>query len=114
TEIFIALRMEHELSKDQILELYLNKMFLGHRSYGVGAAAEYYYGKTVNQLTVAECALIAASFQLPSAVNPINNPKRAIERRNWVLGEMLRHGYIDQAVYQESIAEPNDAYPHEP
>mgnify|MGYP001054515856 FL=1 len=114
TEIFIALRMEHELSKDQILELYLNKMFLGHRSYGVGAAAEYYYGKTVDQLTVAECALIAASFQLPSAVNPINNPKRAIERRNWVLGEMRRHGYIDQGVYQESIAEPNDAYPHEP
>lgn len=114
TEIFIALRMEHELDKDQILELYLNKMFLGHRSYGVGAAAEYYYGKTVNQLTVAECALIAASFQLPSAVNPINNPKRAIERRNWVLGEMLRNGYIDQAVYQASIAEPNDAYPHEP
>jgi penicillin-binding protein 1A len=114
TEIFIALRMEHELSKDQILELYLNKMFLGHRSYGVGAAAEYYYGKTDNQLTVAECALIAASFQLPSAVNPINNPKRAIERRNWVLGEMRRHGYINQAVYQESIAEPNDAYPHEP
>jgi penicillin-binding protein 1A len=58
--------------------------------------------------------LIAASFQLPSAVNPINNPKRAIERRNWVLGEMLRHGYINQAVYQESIAEQNDAYPHEP
>lgn len=113
TEIFIALRIEHELSKDQILELYLNKMFLGHRSYGVAAAAEYYYGKTLDQLTVAECALIASTFQLPSAVNPINNPKRAIARRNWVLGEMLRHNYITKPVYQQSIAEPNHAYPHE-
>jgi penicillin-binding protein 1A len=113
TEIFIALRIEHELSKDQILELYLNKMFLGHRSYGVSAAAEYYYGKTLDQLTVAECALIASTFQLPSAVNPINNPKRGIARRNWVLSEMLRHGYITQPVYQQAIAEPNHAYPHE-
>lgn len=113
TEIFIALRIEHELSKDQILELYLNKMFLGHRSYGVAAAAEYYYGKTLDQLTVAECALIASTFQLPSAVNPINNPKRAIARRNWVLSEMLRHNYISQAVYEQAIAEPNHAYAHE-
>ncbi len=113
TEIFIALRIEHELSKAQILELYLNKMFLGHRSYGVGAAAEYYYGKTLDQLTVAECALIASTFQLPSAVNPINNPKRGIARRNWVLGEMLRHNYITKAVYDQAIAEPNHAFPHE-
>ena len=113
TEIFIALRIEHELSKDQILDLYLNKMFLGHRSYGVAAAAEYYYGKTLDQLTVAECALIASTFQLPSAVNPINSPKRAIARRNWVLGEMLRHNYITKAVYEQSIAEPNQAFPHE-
>lgn len=113
TEIFIALRIEHELSKDQILELYLNKMFLGHRSYGVGAAAEYYYGKTLDQLTVAECALIASTFQLPSVVNPMNSPKRAIARRNWVLGEMLRHGYITRPVYEQAIAEPNHAYPHE-
>ncbi|MDQ6646388.1 MAG: transglycosylase domain-containing protein, partial [Pseudomonadota bacterium] len=113
TEIFIALRIEHELSKPQILELYLNKMFLGHRSYGVGAAAEYYYGKTLDQLTVAECALIASTFQLPSAVNPINNPRRAIARRNWVLGEMLRHGYITKAIHEQAVAEPNHAFPHE-
>lgn len=113
TEIFIALRIEHELNKDQILELYLNKMFLGHRSYGVAAAAEYYYGKTLDQLTVAECALIASTFQLPSAVNPINSPKRAIARRNWVLGEMLKHNYITKPVYEQAIAEPNHAYPHE-
>ncbi|HEY9513891.1 MAG TPA: penicillin-binding protein 1A [Rhodanobacter sp.] len=113
TEIFIALSIEHELDKDQILELYLNKMFLGHRSYGVGAAAAYYYGKSLDQLTVAECALIAATFQLPSVVNPINNPRRAIARRDWVLGEMARHKYITQAVYQQALAEPNHAFPHE-
>ncbi len=113
TEIFIALRIEHELSKDQILELYLNKMFLGHRSYGVGAASEYYYGKTLDQLSVAECALIASTFQLPSVVNPINSPKRAIARRNWVLGEMLRHGYVTRPVYEQAVAEINHAAPHE-
>lgn len=113
TEIFIAVRMEKELSKDQILELYLNKMFLGHRSYGVAAAAEYYYGKTLNQLTIAECATLASTFQLPSAVNPINNPKRMLARRNWVLGQMLEHRYISKAEYHESIKEPNNAYAHE-
>jgi penicillin-binding protein 1A len=112
-EIFIALRIEHELSKDQILELYLNKMFLGHRAYGVGAAAAYYYGKTLGQLTPAECALIASTFQLPSVVNPLNSPARATARRNWVLGEMLRHQYITKSVYDQAIAEPNHAYPHE-
>ncbi|MEO7050032.1 MAG: penicillin-binding protein 1A [Rhodanobacter sp.] len=113
TEIFIALRIEHELTKDQILELYLNKMFLGHRSYGVAAAAEYYYGKTLDQLTVAQCAAIASTFQLPSAVNPINSPKRLLARRNWVLGEMLKHNYITQPVYQQAVAEANRAEPHE-
>lgn len=113
TEIFIALRIEHELTKDQILELYLNKMFLGHRSYGVGAAAEYYYGKTLDQLTVAECALIASTFQLPSVVNPINSPKRAIARRNWVIGEMYKHHYLTKAEFDEAIAEPNHAFAHE-
>src|SRR6185312_1602435 len=113
TEIFIALRIEHELSKDQILELYLNKMFLGHRSYGVAAAASYYYGKTLDQLTIAQCAAIASTFQLPSVVNPLNSPPRLLARRNWVLGEMLKHRYITEAQYQAAIAEPNDAVPHE-
>ena len=113
TEIFIALRMENELSKDQILELYLNKMFLGHRSYGVAAAAEYYYGKTLDQLTIAECATLASTFQLPSAVNPINNPRRMLARRNWVLGQMLSNRYITQAQHDQAVAEPNRAFPHE-
>ncbi|WP_049622473.1 penicillin-binding protein 1A [Frateuria defendens] len=113
-EIFIALRMENELSKDQILELYLNKMFLGHRAYGVAAAASYYYGKTLDQLSVAESAMLASTFQLPSVVNPLNNPKRALARRNWVLGQMLGNRYISRDEYDQAIAEPNNAYPHEP
>lgn len=112
-EIFTALRMEQELSKDQILELYLNKMFLGHRSYGVAAAAEYYYGKTLDQLSIAQCAAIASTFQLPSLVNPLNSQARLLARRNWVLSEMLRHGYITEAQYKAAVAEPNNAAPHE-
>jgi penicillin-binding protein 1A len=112
-EMFIALRMENQLSKDQILELYLNKMFLGHRAYGVAAAAEYYYGKKLDQLTISQCAAIASTFQLPSAVNPVSNPRRLVARRNWVLGQMLEHHYINQAQYQQAIAAPDDAAPHE-
>lgn len=114
TEIFIALRMEDKLSKNQILDLYLNKMFLGHRSYGVAAAAYYYYGKTLDQLSIAQCATIASTFQLPSLVNPINSPKRMIARRNWVLGQMREHRFISEAEYAEAMAEPNQAAPHEP
>jgi penicillin-binding protein 1A len=113
TEIFIAVRMENELTKDQILGLYLNKMFLGHRSYGVAAAAEYYYGKTLDQLSIAECATIASTFQLPSAVNPINNPARMLARRNWVLGQMLEHRYISKVEYEQAVKEPNGAFAHE-
>src|ERR1700761_48949 len=113
TEVFIALRMENELTKDQILELYINKMFLGHRSYGLAAAASYYYGKTLDQLTVAESASLASTFQLPSVVNPLNNPKRLIARRDWVLGQMLSNRFITRAEYDEAIKEPNDAFPHE-
>ncbi len=113
TEILTAFRIEHELSKDQILQLYLNKMFLGHRSYGVAAAARYYYGKTLDQLSLAECAALASSFQSPSVVNPIDHNDRLMARRNWVLGQMLAHHFIDRAAYEQAIAEPNDAGPHD-
>ncbi|HET7268830.1 MAG TPA: penicillin-binding protein 1A [Oleiagrimonas sp.] len=113
TEIFTAYRIENELSKDQILELYLNKMFLGHRNYGVGAAARYYYGKSVQQLTLPECAMIASSFQLPSLVNPVDGGKRALARRNWVLGQMLSDGFITQAAYDKAVAAPRTGAPHE-
>ncbi|HEX7370483.1 MAG TPA: penicillin-binding protein 1A [Rhodanobacteraceae bacterium] len=112
-EIFTAFRIEHELSKDQILQLYLNKMFLGHRTYGVAAAAQYYYGKKIDQLTIAECAAIASSFQSPSVVNPIDHKDRLVARRNWVLGQMLSHGFIDKAQYDQAVAAPDDASPHE-
>lgn len=114
TEMLTAFRIEKELSKDQILQLYLNKMFLGHRSYGVAAAAQYYYGKTIDQLTLAECAAIASSFQSPSVVNPTDHRQRLIARRNWVLGQMLAHRFIDKAEYQQAVAAPDDASPHEP
>lgn len=113
-EMFIALRMENSLSKDEILELYLNKMFMGHRSYGVAAAAEYYYGKSLDQLSLAQCAMLASLFQLPSTVNPVTNKPRAVARRNWVLGQMLANGFIDKAQYERAIAEADLAFPHEP
>ena len=112
-EIFTALRMHQSFSKDQILELYLNKMFLGHRSYGVTAAAKYYYGKSLSQLSIAQCAAIAATFQLPSAVNPISDPQRLIKRRDWVLGQMLEHHYINQLQYSVAVATPDVAKPHD-
>ena len=114
TEMLTAFRIERELPKDQILQLYLNKMFLGHRSYGVAAAAQYYYGKTIDQLTLAQCAAIASSFQSPSVVNPLDHKQRLIARRNWVLGQMLSHRFINRAEYEQAIAAPNDAAPHEP
>jgi penicillin-binding protein 1A len=112
-EILTSFRIEKELTKDQILQLYLNKMFLGHRTYGVAAAAQYYYGKTLDQLTIAQCAAIASSFQLPSAVNPIDHKNRLLARRNWVLGQMLTHRFIDRDEYRQAIAAPDDASPHE-
>ncbi len=112
-EIFTALRINRELSKDDILQLYLNKMFLGHRTYGVAAAAQYYYGKTIDQLTLPECAAIASTFQAPSIVNPIDGKNHLIARRNWVLGQMLSHRFIDRAQYEQAIAAPDDASPHE-
>jgi penicillin-binding protein 1A len=113
TEIFIALRMENELTKDEILELYINKMFLGHRTYGLAAAAAYYYGKTLDQLTIAEGAMLASTFQLPSVVNPLNNAKRAMARRNYVLTQMLSNHFITKEEFDQALAEPNDAYAHE-
>ena len=114
SEIFLAFRIENALTKDEIFELYLNKIFLGHRSYGVAAAAEFYYGKTLDQLTIPECAMLASLPKFPSTGNPISNPTRAFERRNYVLGRMLDNRFIDKATYDRSIAEPDTAFPHEP
>ena len=114
-EMLLAIKMEQELSKDEILELYLNKIFFGNRAYGVAAAAEYYYGKSLDELTVAEAATLAGIPKFPSSANPISNPARAMERRNlYVLPRMLELGVITQAEYDTALAEPNNARPHEP
>jgi len=113
-EIFLAMKIERELSKDEILELYLNKEFLGHRAYGVGAAAQIYYGKTVDELTIAEMAMIAGLPQRPSVVNPVTNPRFALDRRNYVLDRMLAESFIDASEYKTAVAEPDRARLHGP
>lgn len=112
-EILLALKIERELSKDEILGLYLNKIFLGNRAYGVAAAAQVYYGKPLSELSLPEAAMIAGLPKAPSDLNPIQNPQRALERRNYVLSRMREVGYIDQAGYEAAVAEPEIARIHE-
>jgi penicillin-binding protein 1A len=111
-EIFLALKIERQLEKDQILELYMNKIFLGYRAYGVGAAAEVYYGKSTAQLSLAQSAMIAALPKAPSRINPINSPERAVERRNYVLNRMRELEYITQAEFEAAEKEPDRAFYH--
>ncbi|ASA56050.1 penicillin-binding protein 1A [Vibrio gazogenes] len=105
-EIFIAVHIEQLLTKDEILELYLNKIYLGYRSYGVGAAAQVYFGKNVKDLTLGEMAMIAGLPKAPSTMNPIYSLSRATHRRNVVLMRMLVEHYITQAQYDSAKAEP--------
>lgn len=113
-EMLLALKMERELSKDEIFELYLNKIFFGNRAYGVTAAAEYYYGKTLDQLTLAEAASLAALPKFPSSGNPIINPIRARQRRDYVLQRMREVEFITPEQERQAQAEPSHASPHEP
>jgi penicillin-binding protein 1A len=113
SEIFLAFRIENALSKDEIFELYLNKSFFGHRSYGVAAAAEFYYGKTLDQLSLAECAMLASIPKFPSTGNPLSRPERALERRGYVLGRMLGNHFIERTDYEQALKEPDLARPHE-
>ena len=112
SEILLALQIERELSKDEILELYVNKIYLGNRAYGIEAAAEVYYGKPIGELNLAQMAMIAGLPKAPSAFNPLANPERAKERRDWILGRMYRLGRIDEARYKTALAEPVDATYH--
>jgi penicillin-binding protein 1A len=105
-EIFLAFHIEQLLTKDEILELYLNKIELGHRAFGVGAAAQVYFGKTVQELTVDEMAIIAGLPKAPSVLNPVRSASNARARRNVVLGRMLDTGAIDRATYDAAIAAP--------
>ena len=111
-EILLAIKIDRELSKEKILELYLNKIYLGNRAYGVGAAAQVYYGKELKELSLAQLAMIAGLPQAPSSQNPIANPTAAKKRRNHVLERLLEIEYITKDAYQEAIKEPITARYH--
>ncbi|MGD8430359.1 MAG: penicillin-binding protein 1A, partial [Ectothiorhodospiraceae bacterium] len=103
-EILLALKIDRELSKQEILELYMNKIYLGHRAYGVGAAAQVYYGKPLGELTLAQLAMIAGLPKAPSAFNPVTDPKRALVRRGYVLGRMHDLGFISDARFRKAMS----------
>lgn len=105
-EILLAIKIDRELSKEKILELYLNKIYLGNRAYGVGAAASIYYGKPLKELNLAQLAMIAGLPQAPSTQNPVANPLAAKKRRDHVLERLLEEKYITQEQYKEAVAEP--------
>lgn len=112
SEIFLSLRIEHELTKQEILELYLNKIYMGNRAYGVGAAAMVYYGRSVDQLTLPQVAMIAGLPKAPSRYNPLADPERALERRDYVLGRMAKLGFITDQEEEEAKATPVTAALH--
>ena len=104
-EIFLALELEGKATKEEIFELYVNRIFLGNRSYGIKAASNTYFNKELDELTIAESATIASMAQLPSRVNPVKNPRRTMQRRNWILSRMLLLKYIDEEQYFQAISE---------
>ena len=114
TEILLALQIERQLTKDEILELYVNKIYLGNRAYGIEAAAQVYYGKSIRDVSLAQMAMIAGLPKAPSRFNPLANPVRSKERRDWILGRMFRLGKIDEASYNAAISEPLNASYHVP
>jgi penicillin-binding protein 1A len=112
-EILLALKIENKLNKQKILELYLNKIFLGARAYGVEAASEIYYGKSLNQLTLDQYAMLAGLPKAPSALNPLVNPTAALKRRNHVLTRMFDLHFINEKAYKLAIAAPLNARYHD-
>src|SRR3990167_5418857 len=112
-EILLAIKIEHKLKKQKILELYLNKVFLGNRAYGVAAAAAVYYGKPLNELTLDQYAMLAGLPKAPSSLNPLANPQAAKKRRDHVLSRMHDEGYIDNASYEKAIRAPLNASYHD-
>lgn len=111
-EILLSLRIEDELTKDEILTLYANKIYLGNRAYGIDAASQVYYGLKINELNLAQLAMIAGLPKAPSRYNPIANPERALIRRNWILGRMKELGYIDDTTYRNAVEQPVTASYH--
>jgi penicillin-binding protein 1A len=114
SEVYISLLMESQFSKEEIFSLYVNKIFLGQRAYGVAAAAEVYFGKSLNQLSVAEMATLAGIPAAPSTINPVANPDAATTRRAHVLGRMRELGYITEPEYVEAKATPMESRLHGP
>ena len=111
-DIFLAYRLEDLYSKEEIFEFYVNRIFFGNRAYGIAAASEVYYGSSLNDLNLAQWAMIASLPKAPSAVNPIINPKRALIRRNWILGRMLELSFIYKEQYDLAIKAPITASYH--
>ena len=104
-EIFLALELESNIDKEEIFELYVNRIFLGNRSYGIEAAANTYFNKNLSDLTISESATIAAIAQLPSRINPVKNPRRTLQRRDWILSRMYLLDHIDKNEYLNAISE---------
>ncbi|MDH3195528.1 MAG: penicillin-binding protein 1A, partial [Hyphomicrobiales bacterium] len=113
-EVLLSLRIEQAYSKDQIYELYLNEIYLGLGSYGVAAAALNYFDKSVNELTLAEAAYLAALPKAPENYHPFRDTERAVERRNWVIDRMVENGYIRSADADAAKAAPLDVKPRQP
>jgi len=105
-EVLLALKIEHSLGKDQILGLYINQIYLGQRAYGFAAAAQIYFGKSLDQLTLGEAAMLAALPKAPSLYNPVANPQRAKQRQQYVLRRMKELGYIDEAEHEAAVKAP--------
>ena len=111
-EILLAIEIERALDKEEIFELYFNRVFLGHRAYGFEAASQVYYGKPIAELSLAEYAMLAGIPKAPSRINPISGPEAGMQRRDWILGRMRELGYIDQAQYSSALQTPNTAAVH--
>ena len=109
-EALLAFKIEHSLSKEQILELYINQIYLGQRAYGFGAASQIYFGKALDQLTLGEIAMLAGLPKAPSMYNPIANPQRAKQRQQYVLRRMGELGYITAAQYDDALKAPLKAH----
>ena len=111
-DIFLAYRLETTYSKEEIFEFYVNRIFFGNRAYGIAAASEVYYGASIKELNLAQWAMIASLPKAPSSINPLVNPKRALIRRNWVLGRMLELEFIYQEQYDLAVTAPLTATYH--
>jgi len=111
-EILLAIEIERTLDKQEIFELYFNRIFLGHRAYGFEAASQVYYGKSISELSLAQHAMLAGVPKAPSRINPVSGPKAGTERRDWILGRMYSLGYIDNEAYRTALAEVDSAMLH--